>query len=337
MITLMNETNPLTEKNVKDFLKNFTKEMLPILSIMTGEKVELRKLTKHNIKNTKQLFEYLQDYSNRTIAFQNNQNLSPEEKQKQGFELADEFNRVFLGIQSVSDLEQKIEYFNPELSYKKRIPDQDYRNKLRYSIHEILFEIDRQNKMEDFNKFIQSMGIDNVLANSQSANRLLKKLPYLLKERKRITFEIAQRYVEGYKEVASFMEPLITILYGLLLIIQGKYRPYTDLKTDRIGIGGFASILKKEDHFSNLIEPYDTRIRNAIIHSTYHLDPISKKIEFLDRDKKITKTFLEFIEYVKEITRRGIIICHLEGEVNYLTYKHYLQIRKNTSDTPREY
>jgi len=321
----MSETKEISEKDVKDLIKNLLDVIAPIVEKASGEKVP-RKIPKNKIRQVKSAIEYFQDVAQRTDAVKKREDIPDKEKKEQEMQLLDELLGTMFGIEGDNPVENITERLNPKLSYEKRIPDKKYREKIRTTIWEILYEIDRQKKLKLLEDFLQSIGLDNFFANSQSAQRLNLKIPYIMKDRKRITRTIAERYLDSYKEVAGFLESLIVILYGFLCILRGKYKTYPDLRKEPIG--KLVNLLKKEEKFNILIEPYDTRIRNSIVHVSYHIDSMARKIEFMDRDKKFSKTFEEFVEYVKEITRRAIILCHMEEEINYLKFRAYSNLRK---------
>ena len=232
------------------------------------------------------------------------------------------------GIKDTNPIEHFVIQSNPKFLYEKFIPDQQYRAKIREPLWKIIVELDKKKKLQSFNNFIQSMGPNYVYSHFQSGQRVQEFIPYIMKTRKRITKRIIENYIDAYKEISGFLEPIVVILYGMKILLEGGSPSFVEIKKKKT-IGKLITILKNEPSFNILLEPYDSRIRNSLAHVTYHVDSLSKSIEFIDLDQKKSKSFEEFIEYVKEITRRTIILCHIEQEIRFLQIRAYAELRSN--------
>lgn len=314
----------ISDKELKEGFQEVLKAFVPISAKLTGEKMRTT-ITNKEVESIRNVLEFFQGYSDKTDALKK-QTLPKDFKKEQEMSLLDQMmGEIFDDANAVENL---AEQYNPKLAYEKIIPDEKYRERIRGAIWQILIEIDKNKKLSQFTDFIQSMGLDMFYSNSQSAQRVQELLPYIMKPRKRISRRIAENYIEAYKEISAFLEPLIVILYGCDQILKGNYLTFVQIKKKK-SIGEITTELKNEQLFNTILEPYDPKIRNAIVHGTYHLDPLEKIIELIDIEQKITKSFVEFSEYVKEITRRAIILCRIEQELQFLQFRAYAELRKN--------
>lgn len=323
-----------TEKDIKKFMKDFIHEFKPYAAKLTGENIPIS-FDSDDLQNIKKFIDLANDYSQKENSIAN-QNISEQAKLQKRMDLADDILKSVLGLSSNSPALELAQISNPKNSYEKIIPDINYRTLMRGTIHKVLYTIDQMGKLEQINNFIKSMRPDDVFAMSQSAIRINEIIQYVLKTRKRITKEIVEQYVEDYKEISGFLEPLIVVFFGMQQIIQNKYKLFTEIK-EKIPIGNLVNQLKSDQMFYPLVEKYDPRTRNSIIHVSYHIDPINKKIEFNDKGKMFSLTYSAFVEYVKEVTKIAIILCHFEEELRFLTFLGYAKKRDDTLNLNIEY
>lgn len=327
-------TKSPTEKDIKKFMKDFIHEFKPYAAKLTGENIPMS-FDNDDLQNIKKFIDLANDYSQKENSIAN-QNISEQAKLQKRMDLADDILKSVLGLSSNSPALELAQISNPKNSYEKIIPDVNYRTLMRGTIHKVLHTIDQMGKLEQINSFINSMRPDDVFAMSQSAIRITEIIQYVLKTRKRITKEIVEQYIENYKEISGFLEPLIVVLFGMQQIIQDKYKLFTEIK-EKIPIGNLVNQLKSDQMFYPLVEKYDPRTRNSIIHVSYHIDPINKKIEFNDKGKMFSLTYSAFVEYVKEVTKIAIILCHFEEELRFLTFLGYAKKRDDTLNLNIEY
>jgi len=314
-----------SDKEIKKFLRDFIKEFKPFAAKLAGENMPLsfKKVDFHSIKN---FIDMALDFNKQQTEL-TNQNLPEQIKLQKQVQLADDFVGSLFGLMSDNPALELMQIINPKNIYEKIIHDPEYRSRIRGAIHQILYSIDRMGKLEQVTDFIKSMRLEDVFAMSQSSTRINKIIPFIMKNRKRITKTIIEQYVDYYKEISGFIEPLIVLLYGMHQIIQNRYKVYTEIK-EKIAVGNLVNQLKKDQLFNVIVEKYDPHIRNSIIHVGYHIDPLTRRIELIDKEKKFALTYSEFVKYVQEITKIAIIVCHFEGELNFLKLWGYVEKRK---------
>ncbi len=324
----------LTEKDVKKFMKDFKHEFKPLVSKLTGENIPIS-FNDNDFQNIKNFMELGNFYKQKEDLI-NNATISEQEKLQKRMDLADDILKTVFDFNTDNPALELAQIANPKNSYEKIIPDIDYRILIRGTIHKFLYTVDKMGKLEQINHFISSMRPEDVFAMSQSAIRFNAVTQFVLKTRKRITKETVEQYVEDYREISGFLEPLIVLLYGIQQIILDKYKPFTEIK-GKIPIGNLVKQLKSDKMFNPLMEKYDPHIRNSIMHVSYHIDPINKKIEFSDNGKMFSLTYFAFVEYVKEIARMAIITCHFEEEVRFLQLLGYVEKSRGILNWSIEY
>jgi len=305
----------------------------PILTKLSGEKYS-KKLSK---KETEFLINRWKEFAiiGQEYEFVNNSTLPTNYKLKKIIEIIDKFLSKSLEIDSENPAKIILEQINPLLAYESISPNNQYAKMKQENFHKIFYKIADLQRVDKLEKLMNSLNMDVFFSSHQGAERLNEELEYILKPRKRFPKDIVQTYVDFCKDVSSFLETHVTLLYGFKKIIDGKYYSYLELKHNRkLSIGKMVNELKKEKYFSDLIGMYSNNIRNSIIHGDAILDLMKKEIEFTDVDRKISLTFDEFILYVQEITRRAVILSNIENEYHYLLFKNYDENRERILQLP---
>ncbi len=320
----MNSNKDLTDEEIAEISQKILDGIRPIAAKLSGEKLPKR-LKKKDQKKFVDIIRYFENIGKRSNLL-NYTTLPQDFKSKQQVELVDEFLGDLFGLKTENPIQEMVEHMNLKILYDRLIQNKTQATNIQKTIHEIFYTIGKAGRIEQFEKLTQSMGFENAVASFQSAERINQKVRYVLQSRKRFSKRIVERHIEIYKEISGFLETIIIILYGMKLIIANKYKPFKEIR-NKNPIGNIVKELKKDKSFSILIGSYNHLIRNSIMHSTYNLDPLEKKIEFFDKDKKLLMEFSEFVSYIGEITRRAIILSRLEYELTYLRFIDYKEKR----------
>ena len=238
-----------------------------------------------------------------------------EVKLKQKMQAMDTILSVF-GLGSMKEFATAYtEAWNPDITFRKHIPNVDYLQEKRKSLHNIIFALEKTGTLQKFYEFNDSIG-DTAFDLTQITVKLTEKFPYLLKERKRMAKLTVEKFLEIYKNlVSAFVEFAIVYLFGVQKVLRGISQPYPTVRKGRIS--DKIKELRKDLLFRTFVEKYDNNIRNSIIHGGYHIDLVSKKIHFTNK-KTTPKSFQEFVTHVQEITRNALLIIGLKYEINYL-------------------
>lgn len=313
------------DEDVIEFEKAILETLRPMAAKLSGEKMP-KKFTKKQRKEIKEAMNLFGNFGNILNQLEN-QTLPRDFKSKQQINYYDKMFGLLFGTQDNDPIKKITSGLNPKPFYDRISPSPQYAENMQRQIHQIFSKMAQKGVLAKFDIFLQSIGQDYFIANSQSAMRINENLEYLLKPRKRITKQIVEKYIVNYKEVSGFLEGLIAILYGIKLILDGKYRSFTELQNN--AVANMVRVLKKEVLFKTLLNIYTPSIRNSVIHVNYQIDYLNKTIEFADRKGKVTLSFEEFVVYVQEVTRRAVIISQLEREYAYLRYLAYQKVRED--------
>jgi len=321
------------DEDIKKAVGDILDTIGPILTKLSGEKYS-KKLSKKDtqfmINRYKEFAKIGQEYE-----FVSSSALPTNYKLKKIFEIIDKFLSKSLEIESKNPAKIILKQINPLLVYESISPSAQYAKMKQESFHNIFYKIDDLQRVDKLEKLMSSLNMDVFFSSHQGAERLNEDLEYILKPRKRFSKDIVESYLGFCKDVSSFLEMHVTLLYGFKKIIDGKYYSYLELKHNRkLTMGKMVNKLKKEKYFSDLIGMYSNNIRNSIIHGDAILDLMEKEIEFTDMDRKISLTFEEFILYVQEITRSAVILSNIENEYHYLLFKNYDKNRKRILQLP---
>lgn len=319
----MSEKKDLTDEEISKLSVNILNALRPIVEKISEESIPKR-INKKEQQEIGNILRYFQNMGNISTEL-NSATLPKDFKTKQQFLLADKFLSDMFGLQSQNPVEEIIDNLNPKIAYDKICSDVEFNKKFQNCIHQIFYEMEKSGRLQKFSELIHSMGLDYAFASIQSAERLNKKISYVLKSRKQFTRRIIDNYIESYKEVTGFIELPIRILYGMLLILHDQYKEFSQIK--KIPIGAIMDILKKEKLFSFLIETYDPHIRNSIIHETYPMNFAKREIDFIDNKEQTKMSFEKFVIHVQDITRRAIMLSRIEFELQYLQYLGYKEQR----------
>lgn len=319
----MSEKKDLTDEEISKLSVDILNALRPIAEKISEESIPKR-INKKGQQEMANILRYFQNMGNISTEL-NSATLPKDFKTKQQFLLADKFLSDMFGLQSQNPVEEIIDNLNPKIAYDKICSDVEFNKKFQNCIHQIFYEMEKSGRLQKFSELIHSVGPDYAFASIQSAERLNKKISYVLKSRKQFTRRIIDNYIESYKEVTGFIEMPIRILYGMLLILHDQYKEFSQIK--KIPIGAIMDILKKEKLFSFLIETYDPHIRNSIIHETYPMNFAKREIDFIDNKQQTKMSFEKFVIHVQDITQRAIMLSRIEFELQYLQYLGYKEQR----------
>lgn len=315
----------LSDKEIDEITDNIVDALRPIAAKLAGEKLPKR-ISKIDKSDFRELIRYFEDLSKKQTHL-NSATLPKDFKTKQQIQLADQLFSDLFGLKSENPVGEMVEAFNPKIAYRKHCPSEEYATKMQNKIHQILYNIGKIGKIQQFTNLMNSVGEDTFYASFQSAERINKKIKYIMKNRKTFTKRITENYIEFYKEISGFFEISVILLYGLKLILKNDYKPFSEIRKNN-PVGNIVKELKKEEPFLTLIDVYNPHIRNSVAHVTYHLDPLNKTIEFVDNKERVLMSFSEFISYVQEVTRRAMILCRIEYELSYLRFVEYKKQRE---------
>ena len=79
--------------------------------------------------------------------------------------------------------------------------------------------------------------------------------------------------------------------------------------------------IKKDGQLHPLLTPFNRTIRNAIAHGSTELDPIEKKIEFVNRHKTISISYLGFTKEVKEFSALVYVLNQIQAIRNSIIFQ----------------
>ena len=93
-------------------------------------------------------------------------------------------------------------------------------------------------------------------------------------------------------------EPLIDLLYGLILLKLGKMLTLDEIH--KVSLKGKVDKICQEGRLATLAKPDWVTVRNSLAHGKAFFDPTEKSIQFRDRNKiiswSIEQTYLEAID-----------------------------------------
>lgn len=319
------ENNPLSEDEVKEFVNGLLNLFGPIVTKIDGQKLPKR-LKKKDLKNIRECFNYLIQAGNAKSKL-DSQTLPKDFKTKQQMLFVETIFANLFGIPGDNPTKVFVDEGDPKVLYEYLLKSKSKAEKFQNTIHAVYYKIGKLNRMPQLEKFQQSLGMDTFISHAQSAERFNKHVKYLLRTRKNFSKRIVERHVNIFKDVSGHLETIIIILYGLHLIIKDKYKPFKEIRNNNF-IGNMVNELKRSEMFSPLISAYNPHIRNAIQHTTYQIDPVEKKVEFIDRKYNKTMTFSEFVNSVKDTGILCMMLTRIEQELNYLKFVEYQKYRE---------
>lgn len=315
----------MSDKEVEDIANNLLKHLGPTMSKISGERI-LKHLNKKDRDDLKNVLEFFSIQSEKKIAL-DNAALPKNFKMKQEIQFMDNLFANLLGIQDNNPIKVMIEQGDPKILYSRILNSEQKAQAFQKNIHDIYYKIAKLERMSQFEKFQDSLGIDTFISHTQSAERLNKHVKYLLRSRKRFSKRIVERHVDIFKEAAGYLETLLIVLYGMNLIIKNKYKPFKEIR-NKHPMGNIVRELGKETLFASLVKPYNSHIRNSIQHSTYQIDAIERKIEFFDKEYHLIMMFSDFVNYVQEIGKLEIMLSRIEYELSYFKFIEYQKYRE---------
>ena len=110
--------------------------------------------------------------------------------------------------------------------------------------------------------------------------QLIEEISYIMKPRKRFTFETVSNFLEIYKSIVStYFEHMIVFLYGIQQILRHEFEPYS--KISKVRTSDKINSLKKDPMFKPLVESYRNDIRNSNPTDLTNLFDTHPEVQFL--------------------------------------------------------
>lgn len=165
--------------------------------------------------------------------------------------------------------------------------------------------------------------------------RLLSYYQYLEKKKVRTTRKTIEKHIQIYGEISGHFEKHLRVILGLIEILRkDQVLVYKELRRKSLAYN--EQRLRRDPDYSSLASPFNRTIRNAISHKSYVLDPLEKKVEFIDLRKSVIVSYQDFKKQVKELSSLILVLSQLRSIVllcSYLGYKQFLdQMKKKEID-----
>ncbi|AIF84152.1 hypothetical protein NTE_02097 [Candidatus Nitrososphaera evergladensis SR1] len=200
--------------------------------------------------------------------------------------------------------------FDPgEESYLKNTKFADYRDALL----EIVKITYRENRQKALTESLADMPEDDIFAIFQNMQKLNQRLTYLDKNHKTINKKVIDSYFSLYPEISNFFERVTLQLFGLKRILDGESITYSQLKLSKLS--DYVNSLKTRPFFSELVQPMNITVRNAIVHGGNAVNPITRTIKFTDKRASVTMSYEDFIQATRELASATYVISHLDSAI----------------------
>jgi len=318
----------ISEKELDDISKNLLKGLASVLPKMAGETLDI-KITKEDKEMTKDVLRFFMDKSKEKTKL-DSLTLPTDTKQRQGMQFAENLFAELLGTETKNPISEIVSALDLKQTYLKYNSDKKYAEQAHKNMQEVMKRIITNGVSEKFNEFLQTLDETSAYASFQFAVRIIKTEKDMLKERKYFSQKIAEKYIGYYKEVSTYVDLLIPIVYGVKLLSDNKYKTIPEIRKNPNG--NLLKELEKDPLFVGLIKPYDMHVRNAFAHGIHFIDPVERKIVLEDKKAKTKMTFKEFVIHVQQVLGMLSVLSRVEHEMSLARFKMFESEKKKLFD-----
>lgn len=162
--------------------------------------------------------------------------------------------------------------------------------------------------------------------------RLRDYYTYLQKEKIRVTRATVEKNVRIYHELAGHFEKHLRVIIGLLENLRNDVTPNYDNVRKRI-LAINEQKVSKDKEFSDFVSAFNRTIRNAISHGSYMVDPLERKVEFINHKRKVSIRYQDFLEEVRELSALVLALSQIYLVTllyEYRWFKLLLERNENT-------
>lgn len=295
---------------------------------IVGETLNI-KITKEDKKATEEVLRYFIGKSKEKTKL-DSLALPVDAKLKQEMQFAENFIAELIGTETENPISDIISMYDLKQTYMKYNSDKKYAEQAHKNMQEAMSRIMSNGLSEKFNDFLHTLDDTSAYASFQFASRIAKIEKNMLKERRYFSQKIAEKYIGYYKEVSTYVDLLIPIVYGVKLLSENKYKTITEIRKNPNG--NLLKELEKDPLFADLIKPYDLHIRNAFAHGINFIDPVERKIILKDNKKESVMTFKEFVIHVQRISGMLSVMSRVEHEMSLAKFKAFESEKNRMSE-----
>jgi hypothetical protein len=177
-----------------------------------------------------------------------------------------------------------------------------------FQIVEKLFQEGHEAKLEGFSKGVTD---EETFAIFQQVRKInVEIMDYLNRtQNANPTSNGIKEYVSIYDTISGSYEKYIRNLRWMNEIFEGQVPEYHKIKFD--SLSNHVDVLKRRPLFQVLVEPINVKIRNALSHKTYLIDPLTETITFIDHRVTVVKGYQEFIRETRELASAWSIVSKI--------------------------
>jgi len=194
--------------------------------------------------------------------------------------------------------------------------DMPYLEDTRYdeylsTLEELMAELKKKNQLgkafDILKEFKNSK--DAYIVVQVTLQKLIKYYEFLRRDFSVIGKKQVDRYLEIYEELSGVYEKLISFIRTLVHLLKNAYRTIYET-VRRKGLYYNIQYIKKT-RWRLFTYGFDRNIRNAIAHKTCKVDILKERIDFIDRKRTVTLTFIEVQKKTRELSALLLILPHL--------------------------
>jgi len=194
--------------------------------------------------------------------------------------------------------------------------DMPYLDDTRYgeylsTLEELMAELKKKNQLEKAFDILKEFknSEDAYIVVQVTLQKLIKYYAFLQRDFSVIGKKQVDRYLEIYDELSGVYEKLVSLIMILIHLLKNGCRTrYVTMR--KKGLSYNIQYIKKT-RWQNFTYGFDRNIRNAIAHKTYKVDILKGTIDFIDRTRMVTLTFMEVQKKTRELSALLLVLPHM--------------------------